>query len=57
MVLEQVLATADDVAKLKADHPRAEIEWTEPDAAVSEKMKAAFKDAIGRGRRRRIKNV
>lgn len=38
----KALATADDVAKLKADHPRAEIQWTEPDAAVGEKMKAAF---------------
>lgn len=42
VALVKVLATADDVAKLKADHPRAEIQWTEPDAATGKKMKAAF---------------
>jgi hypothetical protein len=42
VVLKEVLATAEDVATLKADHPHAEVQWTEPDAADVKKMKARF---------------
>jgi len=42
VVLKEVLATAEDVATLKADHPHAEVQRTEPDAADVERMKARF---------------
>jgi hypothetical protein len=42
IALAKVLATTDDVARLKADHPSAEIQWTEPDASEADRMKAAF---------------
>jgi hypothetical protein len=42
VVLKEVLAMADEVEKLKDDHPHAEVQWTQPNAADVEKMKARF---------------
>ena len=36
------LATEEDIAKLKADHPNAAVTWSLPPPDVVEKMKAAF---------------
>ena len=43
LVLTQVIASADDIAKLKADHPMAEVQWTPPDDAMASKTKEQFR--------------
>ena len=40
--LPQVIASDEDVKKLKADLPNLVVEWTQPDAATIEKTKAAY---------------
>jgi len=42
IVLTRVIAEEADVAKLKADHPAADIQWTKPDEAITAKAKADF---------------
>ena len=42
IVLTQVIASEEDIAKLKADHPTTEIQWTQPDDATATKTKAQF---------------
>jgi hypothetical protein len=43
MSLPQVVATDEDIAKLKADHPGMELTWTKPDAARAEKVMADYR--------------
>jgi hypothetical protein len=40
--LPQVIASEEDVKKLKAELPNLTVEWTQPDAATIEKTKAAW---------------
>ena len=42
LVLTKVIATEADIAKLKADHPAAEIQWTQPDETIAAKTKEQF---------------
>jgi hypothetical protein len=42
MVLTQVIATAEDIAKLKADHPNTTIQWTKPDEPTIARTKEQF---------------
>jgi hypothetical protein len=42
ITLNQVVASDEDITKLKADHAAAEIKWTKPDEARCEKTKADF---------------
>ena len=42
MVLTKVVASEDDIAKLKADHPGAVVQWTQPDEATIAKTKEQF---------------
>jgi hypothetical protein len=42
IVLTKVIADEADIAKLKADHPTADIQWTQPDEATTAKTKADF---------------
>jgi hypothetical protein len=42
LVLTKVIATEEDIAKLKADHPTADIQWTQPDEAITAKTKEQF---------------
>jgi hypothetical protein len=37
-----VIATDEDIAKLKADHPQAEVKWTKPDDETIKKTKATW---------------
>ncbi len=43
LVLTQVIASAEDIAHLKADHPMAEVQWTQPDDAIASKTKEQFR--------------
>jgi hypothetical protein len=40
--IPKVVASEEDVAKLKSDFPNLVVEWTQPDAATIEKTKATF---------------
>lgn len=40
--IPKVVASEEDVAKLKADLPNLVVEWTQPDAATIDKTKATF---------------
>ena len=40
--LEKLIATDEDVAKLRADHPQAEVKWTKPDEETIKKTKAEW---------------
>ena len=40
--IPKVIASEEDVNKLKADLPNLVVEWTQPDEATTEKTKAAF---------------
>lgn len=42
VVLTQVIASEEDIAKLKADHPSATITWTKPDDATATRTKEQF---------------
>jgi hypothetical protein len=42
VVLGKVIATEADIAKLKADHPAADIQWTQPDETIAAKTKEQF---------------
>ena len=42
LVLTKVVASEDDIAKLKADHPSAIVQWTQPDDATIAKTKEQF---------------
>jgi hypothetical protein len=42
LVLTQVVATEEDIAKLKADHPAATVVWTRPDDATASRTKEQF---------------
>jgi hypothetical protein len=42
VVLTQVVASEEDIAKLKADHPSATVVWTRPDDATAAKAKEQF---------------
>ncbi len=42
IVLNKVIISDDDIAKLKADHPSADVQWTKADDAVAAKARAAF---------------
>lgn len=42
LVLTKVIATEADIAKLKTDHPAADIQWTQPDEAITTKTKEQF---------------
>lgn len=42
LVLTQVVARAEDIEKLKADHPSADVQWTKPDDATAAKTKEQF---------------
>jgi hypothetical protein len=42
LVLTKVIASEEDIAKLKADHPAADIQWTQPDDATATKTKEQF---------------
>ena len=42
MVLTRVVASEEDIAKLKADHPAAVVQWTQPDEATIAKTKEQF---------------
>jgi hypothetical protein len=42
LVFTKVIATEADIAKLKADHPNADIQWTQPDEAITAKTKEQF---------------
>ncbi len=42
LVLTKVIASEEDIAKLKADHPGADIQWTQPDAEIAAKTKEQF---------------
>ena len=42
LTLTKVIATGDDIAKLKADHPGATVTWTQPDEAIITKTKEQF---------------
>ena len=46
--LERVIATDEDIARLKADHPKAEVKWTKPDEETIEKTKAAWERSRGK---------
>ena len=40
--LEKLIATDEDVAKLKADHPQAKVKWTQPNEETIKKTKAEW---------------
>lgn len=42
LMLTKVIATEADIAKLKTDHPAADVRWTQPDEAIIAKTKAQF---------------
>jgi hypothetical protein len=42
VVLTKVIASDEDIAKLKADHPSADVQWTRPDEAITAKTKERF---------------
>lgn len=42
VVLTKVIASEEDIAKLKADHPKAMIVWTTPDETITAKTKDQF---------------
>jgi hypothetical protein len=42
LVLAKVVASEADIAKLKADHPAADVQWTPPDDATAAKTKEQF---------------
>lgn len=42
MVLTSVIASVEDIAKLKADHPAMEVQWTQPDDAITSRTKEQF---------------
>ena len=42
LTLTKVIATEADIARLKADHPAAEVRWTQPDEATATKAKEQF---------------
>ncbi len=42
LVLTKVVASEEDIAKLKADHPAADVQWTQPDDATAAKTKEQF---------------
>ena len=41
-VLTKVVASEADIARLKADHPAADIQWTQPDETITVKTKEQF---------------
>ena len=43
IVLTRVVASEDDIAKLKADHPAMTVTWTKPDDAIAAKTQAEFR--------------
>ena len=49
--LEKLIATDEDVAKLRADHPQAEVKWTKPDEETIKKTKAAWERSHAKERR------
>jgi hypothetical protein len=42
LILTKVVASAEDIAKLKADHPTVDIQWTPPDDTITSQTKDAF---------------
>ena len=42
LTLTKVVATDEDIAKLKADHPAATVVWTKPDDEIAAKTKEQF---------------
>ena len=42
LMLTKVIAPEADIAQLKADHPAAEVRWTQPDEATATKTKEQF---------------
>jgi hypothetical protein len=42
LVFTKVIATDEDIAKLKADHPAAEVQWTKPDDEITAKTREQF---------------
>lgn len=42
LVLTKVIASVEDIAKLKADRPTIEVQWTQPDDATASKIKEQF---------------
>ena len=42
LVLTKVVASEADIARLKADHPAALVQWTQPDEATATKTKEQF---------------
>ncbi len=42
LVLTKVIASVEDIAKLKADHPTMEVQWTPPDDATTSTTKEQF---------------
>lgn len=42
LVLTKVVASEPDIARLKADHPTAQVQWTPPDEATATKTKEQF---------------
>jgi len=42
LTIQKVIASEEDVAKLKAELPNLTVQWTQPDLATTEKTKAMF---------------
>ncbi|NBV21790.1 MAG: hypothetical protein EBS05_07695 [Proteobacteria bacterium] len=42
VVLTKVVASDEDIARFKADHPATEVQWTKPDEATTTKTKEQF---------------
>ena len=43
LVLTKVVASEADISRLKADHPTAQVQWTQPDEATATKTKEQVK--------------
>ena len=51
LTLNKVVASEEDIAKVKADHPGATVLWTKPDDAISAKTKEQFQQFRDRQRK------